>query len=58
MDFSTFYFVFSVVVFILVFLIFVALSRWIFRVNVQIKLLEQISADLKTLVTLEKMRKH
>ena len=31
---------------------------WIFRVNVQVKLLEQISADLKMLVTLEKMRKH
>lgn len=36
----------------------VAIARWVFRVNVQVKLLEQIGADLKTLVVLKKMRKH
>lgn len=36
----------------------VAIARWVFRVNIQVKLLEQMSADLKTLVSLEKMRKH
>jgi hypothetical protein len=52
------YIVAPLLIFLIIFLIFAAIARLIFRVNAQLDLLEKISKNLETLVSLEKTRKH